>query len=55
MTGRTLLTKKEVAQWLNVSERHLQNLMKKEDFPRPVRLGRAIRFCPQKIERWING
>jgi excisionase family DNA binding protein len=50
-----LLTKKEVATRLNISERHVQNLMKREGFPKPVRLGRLIRFRPQDVERFING
>lgn len=52
---RCLLMKPEVARWLNCSERHIQNLMKLPDFPRPVYAGRAVRFCPEEVERFING
>jgi predicted DNA-binding transcriptional regulator AlpA len=50
-----LMKKAEVAQWLNCSERHLQNLMKTPDFPKPVYLMSAVRFNPEEIERYING
>lgn len=52
---RCLLKKVEVARWLNCSERHIQNLMKLPDFPKPVYLGSAVRFCPAEIERFIDG
>lgn len=50
-----LMKKSEVAQWLNCSERHVQNLMKLPDFPKPVYLGNAVRFVPTEIEGFING
>ena len=50
-----LMKKSEVARWLNCSVRHLQNLMKHPDFPRPVYLGKAVRFIPTEIEGFING
>lgn len=50
-----LMTKPEVARWLNVSERHVQNLMKTSGFPKPVYLRGAVRFNPEEIERFIHG
>ena len=39
-----LLTTKEVAALLKVSPRHVQNLVKDGTLPKPMLLGRSVRF-----------
>ncbi len=50
-----LLTSKEVADLMKVSEKHIQNLVKRGQLPQPVRLGKAIRFRRAEIRRFLNG
>ena len=49
-----MLTTREVAKWLRVTERHVQNLVKDGVLPPPLRLGRAVRFCPDSIRKFIT-
>lgn len=49
------LTTKEVAALLKVSERHVQNLVRIGTLPKPILLGRNVRFRPKDIRRFING
>ena len=50
-----LLTTREVADLLKVSERHVQNLVKHGTLPKPIVLGRSVRFRPRDIRRFLNG
>lgn len=50
-----LLTTKEVARLFKMSERHVQNLVKKDEFPKPIKLGRSVRFKPSDIQKVLNG
>ena len=50
-----LLTSKEVSEWAKISERHIQNLIKKGEFPAPIRLGRSIRFKMSDVRTVLNG
>ena len=50
-----LLTRKEVADLLKVSERHVQNLVRRGEFPKPINLGRRVLFRPRDIRRFLNG
>ena len=49
-----LFTTKEVADLLQVSERHVSNLSKKEEFPKPIRLGRSVRYLPSDVSKWFD-
>lgn len=49
-----LLTIEEVAELLNVSPRHVANLVKRKQMLQPVRLGRAVRFRLSDIKRFLN-
>lgn len=53
ITGAALLDAKQVAATLAVSVRHVRRLADGGDLPRPVRLGKLIRWRRQEIERWI--
>ena len=50
-----LLTTKEVARLFKMSERHVQNLVGKGEFPKPIKLGRSVRFKPSDIQKVLNG
>ena len=39
-----MLTTEELAKLLNVTERHVFNLVKGKELPQPIRFGRAVRF-----------
>jgi excisionase family DNA binding protein len=50
-----LLTTKQVADLFKVSERHIQNLVRRGEFPKPINLGRRVRFRARDIRRFLNG
>jgi excisionase family DNA binding protein len=52
---KELLTKKEVARLCKVSERHISDLVKEGEFPKPLKLGHAVRFRQEDIEGWMKG
>lgn len=54
-TEPLLLTVREVAGLLNVSERHVHNLRKRRELPPPVVLGRSVRWHRKAIEHWLSG
>lgn len=49
------LTTRDVADLLKISERHVQNLVKNGTLPKPMLLGRRVRFRPRDIRRFLNG
>ncbi len=51
--GERLLRPKEVAERLQVSVRMVQRLAQSRDLP-PVLFGRALRFRPKEVERFIE-
>ena len=51
---RTLLTQKEVAHWLGVSERTLERYRVIGTGPQFVRLDRLVRYRLSDIEEWIE-
>jgi len=42
-----------VAKRLSVSERQIWKLLAKGEFPKPIRLGRAVRWSRQTIDEWL--
>ena len=50
-----LLTQKQVASQLQISERHLTNLSTRGEFPPPIKLGRCVRYKAQDVRGWISG
>jgi excisionase family DNA binding protein len=50
-----LLTTKQLAQKLGVSERHVYRQLAAGKLPRPVRIGRCIRWDPDDFRDWFNG
>lgn len=49
-----LLTANEVATILQISERHLRRLSQDGSMINPIRLGRSVRYCPNRLKEWIN-
>ena len=49
-----LLTTRDVARYLRVSERHVSNLSKRGEFALPIRLGRSVRYRSQDVRRWFD-
>ena len=49
-----LLTLKQVAELLSVSERHVHKLNSSGRLPRPVRLGRSVRWRRVELESWVE-
>jgi len=43
------------AAMFGISTRHMKRLVKKGEFPSPVRLGRCVRWSRKDIEEWIAG
>jgi excisionase family DNA binding protein len=52
-TPPQLLTRKEVADLLNISLRHLDTLVASGEIV-PVRIGRSVRFRPKSVEEFIE-
>ena len=52
-TPRLLLSAREAAKALNISERTLWNLTQSGDIPH-VRAGRRVLYAPADLERWID-
>lgn len=49
-----LLTVRDLAQRLRMSERQLRRHMAAGKTPRPIRVGRLIRFRPDDVRAWID-
>jgi predicted DNA-binding transcriptional regulator AlpA len=43
----------DVARLLNISERHLWALHSSGRLPRPLRLGRAVRWVADELRQWL--
>ncbi len=49
-----LLSAREVARLLRVSERHLYTLQARGELPAPVRLGRCVRWRAMEVRAWVE-
>jgi predicted DNA-binding transcriptional regulator AlpA len=49
-----LLTTKEVAIWLKLSYRSLENARQQGKGPPFVRIGRAIRYLEDEVRKWLR-
>lgn len=45
---------KELSLILSVSQRHIWRLNAAEKLPRPVRMGRSVRWCETDIQEWLD-
>ena len=48
----TLLTKPQVCELLSLSPRGLENLVRANEFPPPVRIGRYVYWSPLAVQEW---
>jgi excisionase family DNA binding protein len=60
VTGReftmtALLTKEDIAARLQVEPRTVYEMIRGDDGPPAIRVGRLIRFRPADVEKWIDG
>lgn len=53
-TDKELLTVKDVAAMLSVSQRQVWKLHASGRIPAPVRLGRSVRWAKNGIARWLE-
>tara|TARA_E500000331_G_C17259263_1_gene714493 strand:+ start:180 stop:359 length:180 start_codon:yes stop_codon:yes gene_type:complete len=52
---KDLMTIEQLADYLGVSLRHLQNIRKSEYFPQPIKIGKTkVRFIVDEINKFIN-
>jgi predicted DNA-binding transcriptional regulator AlpA len=52
---KELMTIDQVADYLGVSLRHLQNLRKTEYFPKPIKIGKTkVRFLVDEINKFVR-
>lgn len=54
MSESTLLTARNVAALLNVSQRHIWKLLSSGRLPQPVRLGRSVRWRRDELTAWMD-
>ncbi|MHB1988132.1 MAG: helix-turn-helix domain-containing protein [Acidimicrobiales bacterium] len=47
-----LLDQSELAELLNITERHVRRLVSERRIPY-VKVGRFVRFEPEQVQRWI--
>lgn len=50
-----LLTIEDVSALLKISRRGVTNLVNRNAFPRPFKLGRSTRWHAQKVREWLAG
>ncbi len=53
-TERLALAAADVAKLLGISERHLWALHSSGRVPRPIRLGRAVRWNAAELSAWLD-
>jgi prophage regulatory protein len=53
-TERLALSAADVAKLLGISERHLLALHSSGRVPRPIRLGRAVRWNAAELSAWLD-
>jgi prophage regulatory protein len=49
-----MLKKQDVQQLMQISERTLDYAVKRGDFPKPVKIGRLVRWRQIDIESWVQ-
>jgi predicted DNA-binding transcriptional regulator AlpA len=54
MEEKLAISAKDVAELLDISERHVWALAHRELLPEPVRLGASVKFVRAEIEEWLR-
>jgi excisionase family DNA binding protein len=52
--GKPLMTAREVARHLQISDRKLQLMLKSGDAPPHCKIGRVRRWRPEVVEAWLE-
>lgn len=47
-------TKRELARLLQISERQIEHLRKRQEIPQPFHIGRSVRWCRAVVDRWLS-
>ena len=50
-----LLSQRDLAERLQVSKRKIQRMDVAGQLPRPIRLGRSVRWRASEIDEWLQG
>ena len=50
----TLVTVKEVAEMLSVSQRQVWRLNSLSEMPSPIRIGRSVRWDSEVLRNWVS-
>jgi len=50
----SLLTLRQVAQLLQITPRGVRDLVARSKLPRPMKVGRLLRWSPATIDQWIG-
>ncbi len=53
-SGRLALPAADVAKLLGISQRHLHTLNASGRLPRPIRLGRSVRWRADELRDWLD-
>ncbi len=48
------LSRKDLAEWLNVSMSTIVRITTSPDFPTPIRVSGSLRYNTREVERWIK-
>ena len=51
---KKLLTVTETAELCSISDEHVRRMTDRGAMPKPVRLGRAVRYRLSDLESWVN-
>lgn len=49
----TVLSKEDLCQRLNLSARTIENMVKRNDFPPPIRIGKKVYWSEKVVALWI--
>ena len=49
-----LVGKKDVTSWLGISERTLEQMVRRRQFPPPLRLGKTARWARDVVDAWLQ-
>lgn len=55
MTVDRLWTAEDVAEYAQLSLGTVRNMTSRGELPKPVRIGRSVRWKPQVIIEWLDG
>lgn len=54
LPSEQLLTLRQVAQILQITPRGVRDLVARNKLPKPMRVGRLLRWTPAALDQWIS-